>query len=99
PDLPQEGLGVLADLGGGAVESRRQGEFDQPAVSEVLADIRMLHLNAQSIRLGVGMVRIKLSLQRFVGPDTADVRLDEQLFPLCSGAPGEDARNLTFHPI
>src|ERR671923_2059071 len=94
PDLPQEGLGVLADLGGGAVESRSQGEFDQPAVTEVLADGRMLHLNAQRIRLGVGMVRIKLSLQRFVGPDTADVRLDEQLFPLGSGAPGEDARNL-----
>ena len=26
PDLPQQGLGVLADLGGGAVESGRQGE-------------------------------------------------------------------------
>src|SRR6267142_4156230 len=94
PDLPQEGPGVLADLGGGAVESRRQGEFDQPAVPEVLPDIRMLHLNAQRIRLSVGMVRIKFSLQRLVGPDTADVRLDEQLFPLGSGAPGEDARNL-----
>src|SRR5213593_2006735 len=64
PDLPQEGLGVLADLGGGAIESRRQGAFDQPAVTEVLADRRMLHLHAQRIRLGVGMVRIKLSLQR-----------------------------------
>ena len=85
---------MLGDLGGGSVESRSQGEFDQPAVTEVLADIRMLHLNAQRIRLGVGMVRIKLSLQRFVGPDTADVRLDEHLFPLGSGAPGEDARNL-----
>src|SRR5207245_5857147 len=36
----------------------------------------------------------KLSLQRFVSPDTADVRLDEHLFPLGSGAPGEDCRNL-----
>src|SRR6266849_2972164 len=94
PDLPKEGLGVLGDLGGGAVESRSQGEFEQPAVTEVRADIRMLHLNAQRIRLGVGMVRIKRSLQSFVGPDTADVRLDEHLFPLGSGAPGEDARNL-----
>src|SRR5437773_7990223 len=94
PDLPKEGPGVLGDLGGGSVESRSQGEFDQPAVTEVLADIRMLHLNAQSIRLGVGMVRIKLSLQCFVGPDTADVRLDQQLFPLGSGAPSEDFRNL-----
>ena len=73
--LPKEGLGVLADLDGGSVESRSQGEFDQPAVTEVFAGIRMLHLNAQSIRLGVGMVGIKLSLHSFVGPDTADVRL------------------------
>src|SRR5262245_39634698 len=94
PDLPQEGLGVLGDLAGGSVESRSQGEFDQPAVTEILADIRMLHLNAQSIRLGMGMVRIKLSLYSFVGPDTADIRLDQQLFPLGSGAPGEDFRNL-----
>src|SRR4030095_4955956 len=65
-----------------------------PAVPEVCADRRMLHLNDQSIRLGVVMVRIKLSLQGFVGPDTADVRLDQQLFPLSSGASGEDARNL-----
>ena len=41
---------------------------------EVLADIRMLNLNAQSIRLGVGMIPIKLPLQSFVGPDAADVR-------------------------
>src|SRR5215475_13001287 len=85
---------MLADLGGGAVESRRQREFDQPAVPEVCADGRMLYRNAQIIRLGVGMVRIKLSLQGFVGLDTADVRLDQQLFPLGSGAPGEDCRNL-----
>src|SRR5215467_2566703 len=85
---------MLADLGGGAVESRRQREFDQPAVPEVLADRWMLYRNAQSIRLSVGMVRIKLSLQGFVGPDTADIRLDQQLFPLGSGAPGEDCRNL-----
>ena len=85
---------MLADLGGGSVVSRRQGEFDQPAVTEVLADIRMLHLNAQRIRLGVGMVRIKCALQSFVGLDTADVRFDEQRFPLGSGAPGEDFRNL-----
>src|SRR5439155_26289438 len=87
PDLPQGGLGVLSDWGGGAVESRCQREFDQPAVPEVRADRRMLHLNAQRFRLGVGMVRIKLSLQRFIGPDTANVRLDEHLFPLGSGAP------------
>ncbi len=67
---------MLADLDGGSVESRSQGEFDQPTVTKVFADIRMLHLNAQGIRLGVGMVRIKLSLQSFVSPDTADVRLD-----------------------
>src|SRR5207244_4715812 len=60
PDLPQEGLGVLADLGGGAVESRRQGEFDQPAVTEVRAERRKLNLNAQSIRISVGIVCIKL---------------------------------------
>ena len=74
--LPKQRLGVLADLAGGSVESRSQGEFDQPAVTEVLADIRMLNLNAQSIRLGVGMIPIKLPLQSFVGPDAADVRLD-----------------------
>ena len=67
---------MLANLDGGSVESRSQGEFDQRAVTEVLADKRMPHLNAQSIRLGVGMVGIKLSLQSFIGPDTANVRLD-----------------------
>ena len=36
----------------------------------------VLHLNAQSVRLGVGMVSTKLSLQPFVGLDTADVRFD-----------------------
>ncbi len=81
---------MLADLGGGSVESRRQGEFDQAAVAEIRADRRMRHLNAQRIRLGVGMVRIKLSLHGFVGPDTADARLEEQLFPLGRGTPGED---------
>ena len=76
PQLPKEGLGVLADLDGCPVESRGHGEFHQPAVTEVLADIRMLHFNAQRVCLGMGMVRVKLSLQSLAGLDAADVRVD-----------------------
>ena len=72
-ELPQQGPGVLANLGGGLIESGRQGEFDQPAITQVLADDRMIHFHAQSIGLGVRMVQIELSLRGFVGPDTADV--------------------------
>jgi hypothetical protein len=42
----------------------------------MLSDIRVLHLNAQSVRLGAGMVSIKISFQSFVSPDTADARVD-----------------------
>src|SRR2546427_12965133 len=55
PELPQEGLGVLAGLGGGAVESRRQGGLDQPAVTGVCGDERIPHLNAQRTGLRVAL--------------------------------------------
>jgi hypothetical protein len=42
----------------------------------MLSDIRVLHLNAQSVRLGVRVVSTKLSFQSFVSPDTADVCVD-----------------------
>jgi hypothetical protein len=52
----------------------------------VFADDGMIHLYAQSIGLGVRMVRIEFSLRRFVGPDTADVGFQQQIFPLGSAA-------------
>jgi len=96
PISRKRGLVGLADLGGGAVESRRQENSTKPPYRRYVPDRRMLHLNAQSIRFGVGMVRIKLSLQSFVGPDTADVRLDEHLFPLGSAAPAMRCPNLVL---
>ena len=66
---------MLAYLGGGPVDSRGQREFDQTAITTVLADVRVLHLDAQTVRPRVGMVGVEISLQGLVGPDTADVRL------------------------
>src|SRR4051812_7545571 len=40
------------------------------------------------------MVHIKLALDRFVGTDTADVGLEQQIFPFRSAAAREDTRNL-----
>src|SRR5262245_55750137 len=54
----------------------------------------MIHFYAQSIRSGMRMVRIELSLHRFVGANTADVGFQQKIFPLGSAATGEDARNL-----
>ena len=84
---------MLADLGGGLIASGRQGEFDQPAITEVFADSGMIHLYAQSIGPGVRVVRIEFPLERFVGPDAADIGFQQQIFPLGSGATGEDTRN------
>src|SRR5436853_2128644 len=72
-DLPQYRLCVLADLCGGLVASRRQGGLEQPAITEVFAGHRMIHLDAQRIGLGVRMVHIELALRRFVGAHTSDV--------------------------
>ena len=79
---------MLADLGGGPVASGRQGEFDQPPVTEVFADSGMIHLYAQGIGLGVRMVRIEFSLKQLVGPDAAEVAA-----PVSEG--GGDAESLS----
>ena len=73
PYLPKQWLGMLADLARCSVDSWCQGELDQSAVTEVLAYVWMFRLNAQVIRFGVGMVRVKFTLYGFVGLDTADV--------------------------
>ena len=84
---------MLADLDGGPVDTGGQGKFDQPAVAAILADVRVLDLDAQIVRPGVGMVGVKISLHGFVSLDAADVRSGQQLLPLGGGAPGEDRRN------
>ena len=58
------------------LQCRRYLRPQRVSNKQILSDIRVLHLNAQSVRLGVGMVSTKLSLQPFVGLDTADVRFD-----------------------
>ena len=42
----------------------------------------------------MGLVGRELTLHGLVGPDTADVRLGQQLFPFASGAPREDRPDL-----
>ena len=94
PDFPKQGLGVLANLDGGPGKVPESGIIRPTARNGGT----FRHTGAPPQRSEHSPWRgdgpRKLSLQSFVSPDTADVRLDKQLFPFGSGAPSEDRRDL-----